>query len=897
MKKKILIVDGHSIMNRAYFAMPHLTNAEGEPTGAILGFLNILFRYLDERSPEYLIVTFDTAAPTFRHKMYPDYKGTRKPMDPELHQQIHKVQELLAAMGIEIRSLAGYEADDLMGTLAVRAAKEGLDVTILSGDRDLLQLASPSITVTIPKTIKGKSLVEEYGPKEVKETFGVTPEEFIDEKALMGDSSDNIPGAPGIGPKTAAKLIEQYHSIGEVIAHAQELKPDKVRRSVSENTEQIRMSYDLAKICTDAPVELDLEGAVTGDYFNEKSYPYFKKLNFRKYLDRFTHTDAAPMPKESLQLRPYEEIHRLEQADRIFREQAEALSRGKRLGVNYLIRSGKVIGLALAPEEGEKNYFFPTAGYFTISYFARKLIELSDAASDRNLCFLDLKGQLGAFTDLYLHNLRQEAVFDVSVGDYLLYPARSAYTADVLAGALLDVPLPSLSERAKAAGKKKEDDLLPDAPERIEDASQRAWTAMMTAGKIEKGLKDADMYDLFENLEMPLVFVLYDMEKTGVRIDADSLKEYAEELGKKIDALTEKIYGEAGKTFNLNSPRQLAQVLFEDLKIPNGKKGKNGYSTSADILEKLANDYPIVADILEYRTYSKLKSTYADGLPGYIAPDGRIHCHFNQMVTATGRISSSDPNLQNIPVRQDLGRQIRRMFIPREGYTFVDADYSQIELRIMAHMSGDEKLIEAYRSEKDIHRITASQVFHVPFEDVTPQQRRNAKAVNFGIIYGISAFGLSKDLSISRNDAKHYIEQYFETYPKVKEYIDRLVASAKETGYSVTMFGRRRPIPELKDSNFMRRQFGERVAMNAPIQGSAADIMKIAMIRVSQSLATSHMKSRVVLQVHDELLVETAPGEEEAVKQILTECMTHAADLKVPLEIDINEGINWAEAH
>lgn len=897
MKKKILIVDGHSIMNRAYFAMPHLTNAQGEPTGAILGFLNILFRYLDEHSPEYLIVTFDTAAPTFRHRMYPDYKGTRKPMDPELHEQIREIREILSAMGIETRSLAGYEADDLMGTLACRAAEAGLDVMILSGDRDLLQLAAPSVTITIPKTIKGKSLVEEYGPEEVKKTFGVTPKEFIDEKALMGDNSDNIPGAPGIGPKTAARLIGQYHSIDEVIAHAQELKPDKVRRSVSENEEQIRMSYDLARIRTDAPVELNLEGAVTGDYFNEKSYPYFKKLNFKKYLERFAPADAEAVPEAGAKVRPVEQIHRLEAADQIFREQAAALSGGKRLGVNYLICSGKVIGLALAPEEGDNNYFLPTAGYFTISYFAKKLIELSDAASDRNLCFLDLKGQLEAFTDLYIANVRREALFDVCIGDYLLYPARSAYTSDVLAGALLDTALPSLSERARASGKKKEDDLLPDAPERMEDAAQRAWTAVMTAGKIAQGLKDADMYDLFENLEMPLVFVLHDMEKTGVRIDAASLKEYADGLGKKIESLTEKIYRQAGKTFNLNSPKQLASVLFEELKLPNGKKGKNGYSTSADILEKLADDYPIVADILEYRTYSKLKSTYADGLPGYIASDGRIHCHFNQMVTATGRISSSDPNLQNIPVRQDLGRQIRRMFIPRDGYTFIDADYSQIELRIMAHMSGDERLIQAYRSEKDIHRITASQVFHVPFEEVTPQQRRNAKAVNFGIIYGISAFGLSKDLSISRSDAKHYIEQYFETYPKVKEYIDQLVASARETGYSTTMFGRRRPIPELKDSNFMRRQFGERVAMNAPIQGSAADIMKIAMIRVSQSLAASHMKSRVVLQVHDELLVETAPGEEMAVKQILTECMTHAADLKVPLEIDINEGSNWAEAH
>ncbi|MGI5988865.1 MAG: DNA polymerase I [Lachnospiraceae bacterium] len=896
-KKKILIVDGHSIMNRAYYAMPHLTNSEGKPTGAILGFLNILFRFLDEQNPEYLIVTFDTAAPTFRHKMFADYKGTRKPMDEELHEQIAEVKELLPAMGIQIRSLEGFEADDLMGTLAVKAAGEGLSVTILSGDRDLLQLAAEDITVRIPKTREGKSVIEDYGPEQVKEVYGVTPKEFIDEKALMGDSSDNIPGAPGIGPKTASKLIQQYHSVEEVIAHAQELKPDKVRRSVSENTDKIRMSYDLSKIRTDAPVELNLDEAATGDYFNEKSYPYFKKYDFKKYLSRFAPDDSAQNSRRDLAARRLSEIKKLEDADTLFRGLCQALSDGKWLGADYLISNGRVVGLALAPEEGETNYFLPTSGYFNISYLAQKMIELTDAASDRNLCFLDLKGQLGAFTDLYIGNLRKEAMFDVSVGDYLLYPARSAYTSDVLAGALLDMPLPSLTERAKAAGKKKEEELAPDDPARIEDAVQRAWVSMKTAGGIRKSLKETGMYDLFENIEMPLIFVLYDMEKTGIRIDADSLKSYSEGLGKKIDALTEKIYSEAHKTFNINSPKQLGTVLFEDLKIPNGKKTKSGYSTSAEVLEKLAPDYPIVADILEYRTYSKLKSTYADGLPQYIDSDGRIRCHFNQMVTATGRISSSDPNLQNIPVRQDLGREIRRMFIPRDGYSFIDADYSQIELRIMAHMSGDEKLIEAYRSAKDIHRITASQVFHVPFDEVTPQQRRNAKAVNFGIIYGISSFGLSKDLSISRNDAKHYIDQYFKTFPKVKQYIDQLVASAKKNGYSVTMFGRRRPIPELKDSNFMRRQFGERVAMNAPIQGTAADIMKIAMNRVHESLAANHMHSRIVLQVHDELLIETTPGEEEAVRQILTECMMHAADLKVPLEIDISEGKNWAEAH
>ena len=884
-------------MNRAYYGMPRLTNAEGRPTGAILGFLNILFRFLDEQNPEYLIVTFDMAAPTFRHKMFADYKGTRKPMDPELHEQIAEIRKLLPAMGIETRSLAGYEADDLMGTLGVKAAKAGLSVTILSGDRDLLQLAAENITVRIPKTKEGKSVIEDYGPEQVREVFGVTPKEFIDEKALMGDTSDNIPGAPGIGPKTAAKLIAQYHSIDEVIAHAQELKPDKVRRSVSENVDKIRMSYDLAKICTDAPVDLDLEKAETVNYFNENSYPFFKKYGFKKYLSRFEDNEAGTQSAESLQIRTTTIVRELEKADELFRNQCVALSSGRWLGVNYLVSGGRVVGLALAPEEGNLNFFLPTAGYFNISYLARKVIELTDAASGRNVCFLDLKSQLSAITDLYISNLRTEAMFDVSVGDYLLYPARSAYTSDVLAGALLEAPLPSLAERAKKAGLKKEDDLAPDAPERIEDATQRAWTAMKCAEKIQGGLETTGMYDLFENLEMPLIFVLYDMEKTGVRIDSDSLKEYSEGLGRKIDSLTDKIYQAAGKEFNINSPKQLGTVLFEELQIPNGKKGKNGYSTSAEVLEKLADDYPIVSGILEYRTYSKLKSTYADGLPQYIGPDGRIHCHFNQMVTATGRISSSDPNLQNIPVRQDLGREIRKMFIPREGYSFIDADYSQIELRIMAHMSGDEKLIEAYRSAKDIHRITASQVFHVPFDEVTPQQRRNAKAVNFGIIYGISSFGLSKDLSISRNDAKHYIDQYFKNFPKVKEYIDKLVESAKETGYSVTMFGRRRPIPELKESNFMRRQFGERVAMNAPIQGTAADIMKIAMNRVYESLKVNHMHSRVVLQVHDELLVETAPGEEEAVKQVLTDCMTHAADLKVPLAIDISEGKNWAEAH
>lgn len=885
------------MMNRAYYGMPRFTNAEGKPTGAILGFLNILFRFLDEQEPQYLIVTFDMSAPTFRHKKYAAYKGTRKPMDPELHEQIDVVRELLPAMGIEIRMLKGYEADDLMGTLAVKAADQGLAVTILTGDRDLLQLAAKDITIRIPKTKAKESVVEDYGPKEVEETFGVTPREFIDEKALMGDSSDNIPGAPGIGPKTAAKLIAQYHSIEAVIAHGEELKPPRVRTSVLENADQIRLSYDLARIRTDAPVELDLAKAKTGNYFNEKSYPYFKKLDFKRYLARFD--AAAGDTKEEtpeIQSRQTVLVRELTQADTCFRTWADEVSKGKWLGLNFLI-AGRTVGLAVSPQDSDQNFFFPTNGYFNLTYLAKNVIALSDAASGRNLCFLDLKGQLPAFTDLYIRGLRTEAMFDVSVGDYLLYPARKAYTSDVLASALLDMTLPSLEERAKASGYKKEEDMKPDAPERIEDACQRAFVSMRAAQGILKELKSTDMYDLFEQIEMPLVFCLYDMEKTGVRVDAERLKAYSDSLGERIAQLTQKIYEQAGEEFNLNSPKQLGTVLFEKMHLPGGKKTRTGYSTSADVLEKLAENAPIAADILEYRTYSKLKSTYADGLPAYIASDGRIHCHFNQMVTATGRISSSDPNLQNIPVRQDLGREIRKVFIPQDGFTFVDADYSQIELRIMAHMSGDEKLIEAYRSEKDIHRITASQVFHVPFDEVTPQQRRNAKAVNFGIIYGISAFGLSQDLSISRADAKHYIESYFKTYPKVKEYVDGLVESAKKTGYSVTMFGRRRPIPELKESNFMRRQFGERVAMNAPIQGTAADIMKIAMIRVNESLRANHLRSRVVLQVHDELLVETAHDEVEMVRQILTECMTHAADLKVPLVVDIEQGSSWAEAH
>lgn len=895
MSKKLILIDGHSILNRAFFGIPDLTNSEGIHTNAMYGFLNIMFKFIDEEKPDYITVAFDLSEPTFRHKAYEAYKGTRKPMAPELKQQVPLIKELLRTMNITVIEKAGYEADDIIGTIAKRSAAAGIDVSVISGDRDLLQLAEEKIQIRIPKTKKGVTEVENYYPEDVVALYGVTPLEFIDMKALMGDTSDNIPGAPGVGPKTASAIIQKYHSVDNVLAHLDELKPPKAQKSITENAEQVKMSRFLAEININVPLDYNIENAGIGDFYNPASYELFKKYNFKTMLKRFD-KDMTAAPKADA-LKDIVVIQELGDSENIIKKACEVINNGGNLGLSIIHEEKCIYGLGICLSEKE-TYFIIKQGFITDEYLkdaVQKLGVLSDTNKKRQIRVFDLKEILWAFEKDGNLKISQDAFVDVSIASYLLKPNDENYEPEQIALQYLNITFPSKSELFGKAGV--QEMLMTKLDELAEYACESAYVSFFSADLILKELENENMTELFANIEMPLVFVLYDMQKEGVRVDKEGLKSYGEVLGNRIQVLEKEIYDEAGEEFNINSPKQLGVILFEKMNMPYKKKTKSGYSTAADVLDKLAPEYPFVKKILEYRQLAKLKSTYADGLAAYISEDGRIHGKFNQTITATGRISSTEPNLQNIPIRMELGRQIRKVFIPKEGCVFLDADYSQIELRIMAHMSKDEKLIEAYNMAEDIHRITASQVFGVPFDEVTDLQRRNAKAVNFGIIYGISSFGLSQDLSISRKEASDYIEQYFKTYPKIKGYIDSMVEDAKKTGYSLTMFNRRRPIPELKSSNFMQRSFGERVAMNAPIQGTAADIIKLAMIRVYDALKKGGYKSKLLLQIHDELLVETYPDEIEDVKKIIEDGMKNAVKLSVPLEIDMKQGNNWLEAH
>ena len=895
MSKKLILIDGHSILNRAFFGIPDLTNSEGIHTNAMYGFLNIMFKFIDEEKPDYITVAFDLSEPTFRHKAYEAYKGTRKPMAPELKQQVPLIKELLRTMNITVIEKAGYEADDIIGTIAKRSAAAGIDVSVISGDRDLLQLAEEKIQIRIPKTKKGVTEVENYYPEDVVALYGVTPLEFIDMKALMGDTSDNIPGAPGVGPKTASAIIQKYHSVDNVLAHLDELKPPKAQKSITENAEQVKMSRFLAEININVPLDYNIENAEIGDFYNPASYELFKKYNFKTMLKRFD-KDMTAATKTDV-LKDIVVIQELGDSENIIKKACEVINNGGNLGLSIIHEEKCIYGLGICLSEKE-TYFIIKQGFITDEYLkdaVQKLGVLSDANKKRQIRVFDLKEILWAFEKDGNLKISQDAFVDVSIASYLLKPNDENYEPEQIALQYLNITFPSKSELFGKAGV--QEMLMTKLDELAEYACESAYVSLFSADLILKELENENMTELFANIEMPLVFVLYDMQKEGVRVDKEGLKSYGEVLGDRIQVLEKEIYDEAGEEFNINSPKQLGIILFEKMNMPYKKKTKSGYSTAADVLDKLAPEYPFVKKILEYRQLAKLKSTYADGLAAYISEDGRIHGKFNQTITATGRISSTEPNLQNIPIRMELGRQIRKVFIPKEGCVFLDADYSQIELRIMAHMSKDEKLIEAYNMAEDIHRITASQVFGVPFDEVTDLQRRNAKAVNFGIIYGISSFGLSQDLSISRKEASDYIEQYFKTYPKIKGYIDSMVEDAKKTGYSLTMFNRRRPIPELKSSNFMQRSFGERVAMNAPIQGTAADIIKLAMIRVYDALKKGGYKSKLLLQIHDELLVETYPDEIEDVKKIIEDGMKNAVKLSVPLEIDMKQGNNWLEAH
>ena len=878
---KLVLIDGHSILNRAFYGVPDLTNAAGLHTNAIYGFLNILFKILDEESPDYLTVAFDVKAPTFRHEMFKEYKGTRKPMPEELREQVPVMKEVLQAMGIRIIEQAGYEADDLLGTIAKRAEAEGIDVSLVSGDRDLLQIATDRIRIRIPKTKGGRTEIENYYAADVEAKYQVNPVQFIDLKALMGDTADNIPGVPKVGEKTATDLMVQFGSLDGIYEHIDEVTKKSVKESLIQNKDLAYLSRELATIKLDSPLTYSLEEARVGNFFNEASYILFKKLEFKNLLNKFEKGVSNEEISASFHL-----VENLAEVEALF---TRILSdKDRQIGLKVVKeagRHGELLGVALHLQE-EGSFLVLKQGFLTEDYLKEKIVLLG---AQCRIATADIKSEYA-----YLQAQDTDRFFDVILAAYLLNPLKNDYTVEDIANEYLNLMLP---EKGQAFGRLSFKDALNEKPEDfLRYCCFEAYVCAQAAVCLQQKLEETQMDRLMREIEMPLTLVLFSMEEEGIRVNPEALKDYGEALSGKITELEQEIYSEAGCEFNINSPKQLGEILFEKMGLPGGKKTKTGYSTAADVLEKLSGEYPVVKHILEYRGLTKLKSTYADGLAAYIEDENRIHSTFNQTITATGRISSTEPNLQNIPIRMELGRQIRKVFIPKDGYCFMDADYSQIELRVLASMSGDERLIEAYRSHADIHRTTASQVFHIPFEEVTDLQRRNAKAVNFGIVYGISSFGLSEDLSISRKEAAAYIEQYFETYPQVKQFIDSLVKDAKKNGYAVTLYGRRRPVPELFSSNFMQRSFGERVAMNSPIQGTAADIIKIAMIRVFERLKKEGLKSKLILQVHDELLIETALEEEEQVRMILEEEMVHASSLAVELEIDLHVGINWYEA-
>ena len=898
MSQKLVLIDGHSILNRAFYGVPDLSNAEGLHTNAIYGFLNILFKILEEEKPDYLAVAFDVHAPTFRHKMYDAYKGTRKPMPEELREQVPVMKEVLRAMHVVIMEQAGLEADDILGTLAKKAEKQGMEISLVSGDRDLLQIATEHIKIRIPKTKMGKTEIEDYYAKDVLVTYEVTPTQFIELKALMGDTADNIPGVPKVGEKTARALMVEYGSLDNIYAHVEDISKKSIRESLMENRALAELSKALATIKTDCDVELNYEAAKAEGYYNPEAYTIFKRLEFKNMLSRF---EKEQMTGGNVVSEGFKTIDKKEAL-------LEVLHRAEQLpcvGLLLMQENGKLLGVAVSLTEEENVFYVPVqsasgAPLGQLSLFDSPVEENVGEEKEIREALLELSGktQIATF-DIkrqydYLKQDSTERYFDILIGAYLLNPLKNDYDLEAIASEHLGMMIPG---KAETFGKLKATEALEKIPEKCREYyCYGAYVARKALDVLTEKLQKDGMDGLMHDIEMPLSLVLYDMEKEGVAVRREELKAYGDALVARISELEASIHRQAGVDFNINSPKQLGEVLFETMKLPGGKKTKTGYSTAADVLEKLSEEYPIVKDILEYRGLTKLKSTYADGLANFIGEDGRIHTTFNQTITATGRISSTEPNLQNIPMRMELGRRIRKVFVPREGYLLMDADYSQIELRVLAHMSGDEQLIEAYRMDEDIHRITASKVFHTPFEEVTDLQRRNAKAVNFGIVYGISSFGLSQDLSISRKEAAEYIDQYFATYPKVKEFLDKLVADAKEKGYVTTMFHRKRPIPELSSSNFMQRSFGERVAMNSPIQGTAADIIKIAMIKVWRALRDAGLQSRLILQVHDELVIETLREEETQVRQILEENMKSAANLAVSLEVDLHTGQNWYEA-
>ena len=871
--KKLVAIDGNSIMNRAFYGIMNsklLMTTDGIYTNAIYGFLTILLKMINDEKPDYLCVAFDLKAPTFRHKKYEDYKGTRKGMPDELRVQMPIIKDVLRAMNITICELEGYEADDIIGTLSKKAEEEGMKTLLLTGDKDYLQLATENVTVRIPTTKMGNTESTDYTPEVIKEKYGIDPIQFIQIKGLMGDSSDNIPGVPGVGEKTAFSLITKYHDLDNIYNSLDEGKEldgikGKLKEKLIENRELAFLSRDLGTIFKEVPLDFDIDDLKIKEYNSSELYNLFVRLQFKNFIEKLgLKADESGGSKQNcdipeLNIKDFSEIN-LDVVNEI----------------SYYFKNGK-----LAVCVNDTEYYTPNPSDEDLKkIFESDILKIGHG---EKADYLALKSK--GFNP-------KNMMFDLTIASYILNPAKDNYRLDEMILEVLGIVLESKKENVQLG--------LFDIPEnedKKEEYSRYALYILKCKEKYETELKEKNQFHLFEDIEMPLMRVLAEMEFSGVLVDREIIDEFSKKLSSSVDNLTHEIWNMVGTEFNINSPKQLGEILFEKLQLPVIKKTKSGYSTDADVLEKLRLEHPIIDKILEYRTLNKLKATYIDGIIPLIKEDGRVHAKFNQTVTATGRISCTEPNLQNIPIRTEIGKELRKMFVAKEGFTFLDADYSQIELRVLAHISGDENMIHAFNSGEDIHAMTASQVFDVPLEDVTKQMRSEAKAVNFGIVYGISDFGLATNIGTSRKKAKEYIEKYFAKYPGIKAYMDRTVKECKEKGYVETLWGRRRYVPEIKSNNFNVRQFGERVAMNAPIQGTAADIIKIAMINIEKELEDEKLESKLLLQVHDELVIETKLEEIETVRELLVRNMENVIKLDVPLKVEAEEGKTWFDAH
>ena len=880
MENTLIIIDGNSIINRAFYALPDMSNSDGLKTNAIFGFVRMMFKIIEDYQPTHMSVAFDKKSPTFRHKQYADYKAGRKKMPDELGQQLEPLKELLDKFNINRLELAGYEADDIIGTVAKLGEENNFKVYIVTGDKDAIQLASHKTTTLITK--KGVGEVEEYNYDSVVERYEMTPTQFIDLKGLMGDKSDNIPGVPGIGEKTGIKLLKQYSTIENLIEHTDELK-GSIKKKIEENKELALMSKELATIITNVPLDIKLEDLEYGDYNKDDVIEKFKEFGFTSLISKLLEMDGGETSiKEEVNLK----VQHLDNVEDFIEKAKE----NKKVIIDVIGREGnildkKVINVFLSLD-GEEIYYINEDELSKIESL------LSDSEIKKH--GYDLKED---YILLKPYEIELNAMdFDITIAEYLIDSKSStSYECSAIAMKYLTRKIKSKEDLlGKGAKAKKFDEI--DFDELSAYTADIINTIACVYPKMEEKLKETEMDGLFYHVEMPLVEVLGSMEYIGMKVDKDQLNELKEKFTTIINELENEIFELAGEPFNINSPKQLGVILFEKLGLPVIKKTKTGYSTNAEVLEKLRDKHEIIDKITDYRQIVKLNSTYVEGLLKIINPKtGRIHSSFNQTITTTGRISSTEPNMQNIPVKTEMGRDIRKVFVADDNCKLVDADYSQVELRVLAHMSGDENMIDAFKHGEDIHSKTASQIFDVDIKDVTSKQRIEAKAINFGIIYGKTDFGLSQDLNIPVPTAKAYIESYFSKYPKIKEFMDNAVETATETGYATTILNRRRYIPEIKASNFIVRNQGKRFAMNAPIQGSAADIIKVAMVNVYNKLKENEMKSKLILQVHDELIVEAVDEELELAEKIVREEMENAQSMDVKLDVDLNTGNSWYE--